>query len=500
LSITQRLDELGVRYIEGGWPGSNPKDVEYFKAVKHLTLTNSEVVAFGSTRRKDISSDKDQTLSMLVDAGVKTAVIFGKSWDLHVTDILRTTLEENMNMVTESIEYLKSHGLKVIYDAEHFFDGFKNNPEYALSVVSAAAEAGAQTIVLCDTNGGTLTHEVTDIAQQVRKKISIPLGIHCHNDAGLAVANTIASVLAGISHVQGTINGLGERCGNADLCQVLPILQFKMHYNTLSSKQSSEESLKGLTTISRYVYQLLNMNPVPQQPFVGKNAFAHKAGVHVDAVIKHLKAYEHMEPTLLGNNRSLVVSELAGKAGIIREASEIGLDLEKNAGAAEKVLQKIKELESKGYQFENAKASIHLLLLKEMKLIKEPFIVKYWRSTIVREDKPEASAEVVVTVGDSDYHETAEGVGPVHALDQALRKALRRRFPELNKVNLINYKVTVVDSVSGTASYVRVFIEFEDDGKHWATTSVSENILEASAAALVEGYTYKLTLIRRAQI
>lgn len=431
---------------------------------------------------------------MLLDAGVKTAVIFGKSWDLHVKDVLKTTLEENLNMITDSIEYLRTNGLNVIYDAEHFFDGFKNNTDYALAAISAAADAGAQTIVLCDTNGGTLTHEITNIATQVGKKTVKPLGIHCHNDTGQAVANTVASVLAGITHVQGTINGLGERCGNADLCQVLPILQFKMHYNSLSSRQTPEEALKGLTALSRYVYQLLNMNPTPQQPFVGRNAFAHKAGVHVDAVIKHLKAYEHMDPSLIGNSRALVVSELAGKAGIVREAAEIGLDLEKNASAAEKVLQRIKELESKGYQFENAKASVHLILLKETGLLQDPFAVKYWRSTILREDKPESSAEVVVTVGEADYHETAKGVGPVHALDQALRKALQRRFPELGKVSLINYKVTVVDSVSGTASYVRVFIEFEDDGKHWATTSVSENILEASATALVEGYTYKLAL------
>jgi len=429
---------------------------------------------------------------MLLDADVNTAVIFGKSWDLHVTEVLKTTLEENLSMVTESIEYLRNHGLNVLFDAEHFFDGFKNNPNYALSVVTAAADAGAQTLILCDTNGGTLTQQIASIVESLRRKIQHPLGIHCHNDCGLAVANTIASVEQGVTHVQGTINGLGERCGNADLCQVLPILQFKLNLHPLRSPLTPDGALRNLTTLSRYVYQLLNTEPVPQQPFVGKNAFAHKAGVHVDGILKTVRAYEHMDPSLVGNARALVVSELAGRSNILREALKLGIDTESHSAALERVLQKIKQLESQGYQFENAPASVHLLLLRETGLLREPFTVKYWRSTTVREQEPEASGEVVVTVEEADYHETARGVGPVHALDQALRKALLRRFPQLNRVSLINYKVTVGDSVRGTGSYVRVFIEFKDSDQQLATTSVSGNILEASATALVEGYTYRL--------
>jgi len=494
LSIAQRLDELGVRYIEGGWPGSNPKDMEFFKAIREISLKNSEIVAFGSTRKKDIIPSKDLMLNALLETEVKTVVIFGKSWDLHVTDVLQTTLDENLRMAEDSIEYLKNHGFNVIFDAEHFFDGFKGNYEYALRVVKKAEEVGAKVIVLCDTNGGTLTSDIQSIVKRTKAKLKTPIGIHCHNDSGLATANTLMAVLAGVNHVQGTINGLGERCGNADLCQVLPALHFKMNLRALINNKPVSEQLKDLSALSKYVYELTNLPPNPYQPYVGKNAFAHKGGVHIDAILKQSRAYEHIEPFLVGNRRELSISELSGRASVMNMALRLGIKLDKQSDVVDKVLDEIKLMEAKGYHIEDANATVHLIFLKAMGYSLYPFQVQLWRVSTMKNNFKFTSGEVMVKVEDKVLYEASIGVGPVHALDQALRKALLKCFPQLKNVNLINYKVTVVDSASGTASTVRVFIEFKDDSLQWATTASSDNIIDASATALIDGYAYRLII------
>ena len=494
LSIAQRLDKLGVRYIEGGWPGSNPKDMEFFKVIKDISLKNSEIVAFGSTRKKDTKPTKDPMLNALLETEVKTAVIFGKAWDLHVTEVLQTTLDENLRMVQDSIEYLRNHNLNVIFDAEHFFDGFKDNHEYALNVAKKAEEAGASVIVLCDTNGGTLTTDIQNIVKKVKAELKVPIGIHCHNDSGLAIANTLIAVLEGASHVQTTINGLGERCGNADLCQLLPTLQLKMGIRALVNDKPINEQLKGLSDISKYVYELTNLPPNPYQPYVGKNAFAHKGGVHIDAILKQPRAYEHIDPSLVGNRRELSISELSGRAGVMNMALRLGIKLDKQSDVVDKVLNEIKRMEAQGYHFEDANATVHLIFLKALGYNLYPFQVKLWRVSTMKNSFKFTSGEVMVKVDDEVLYEASIGVGPVHALDQALRKALLKCFPQLKNVNLINYKVTVVDSASGTASTVRVFIEFKDNSFQWATTAVSDNIIDASATALIDGYAYRLII------
>jgi len=494
LSIAQRLDDLGVRYIEGGWPGSNPKDMEFFKAIRKIFLKDSEIVAFGSTRKKNIASEKDSMLNALLETKVKIVVIFGKSWDLHVTEVLHTTLDENLRMVEDSIEYLKDHNLNVIFDAEHFFDGFKSNYEYALKVVKKAEEAGAQVIVLCDTNGGTLTQDIQSIVKRTKAELRVPIGIHCHNDSGLATANTLVAVLEGANHVQGTINGLGERCGNADLCQVLPALHFKMGLRALINNKPVGEQLKDLSALSKYVYELTNLPPNPYQPYVGKNAFAHKGGVHIDAILKQPRAYEHMSPFLVGNRRELSISELSGRASVMNVASRLGIKLDKQSHVLDEVLDEIKRMEAQGYHIEDADATVHLIFLKAMGYDLYPFKVQFWRVSTMKNDFKFTSGEVMVKVGDEVLYEASTGVGPVHALDQALRKALLKCFPKLKNVNLINYKVTVVDSASGTASTVRAFIEFKDNNLQWATTAISDNIIEASAMALIDGYAYRLII------
>lgn len=494
LSIAQRLDELGIRYIEGGWPSSNPKDAEFFKATKRLNLRHSELVAFTSTRRKGVPPHMDENLTEVVACGVKTAVVFGKAWQLHIEKVLGISLRENLQLIRDSISYLRDQGLEVIFDAEHYFDGYKSNPSYALEVLKAAEEAGAHTLVLCDTNGGTLPHEIYTITQGSVKSVKSTIGIHAHNDAGLAVANTIMAVSAGARHIQGTINGLGERCGNADLCQVLPTLQFKMGYDVVLSDKPWEKKLSDLTALSQYVYELANIPSLPSQPYVGKNAFKHKAGVHVDAVLKIPNAYEHIDPTLVGNVRGVSISELSGRASIVNLASEIDLNLDKDDRLVNEVLKEVKRLESEGYHFENAKASVHLILLRKADLLTTPFRIISWKASSTMDGEAKCTAEVVVEVSGEVFKEEAKGVGPVHALDVAFKRAVLQKFPQLSNTKLINYKVTVIDSIKGTASVVRVFIEFEDNGRRWATTAVSANIIEASIKALADGYTYKLAL------
>ncbi|MCQ5336990.1 MAG: citramalate synthase [Candidatus Methanomethylicia archaeon] len=495
LRITSKLDEFGVHYIEGGWPGSNPKDEEYFKKVKELSLENSEVVAFGSTRRSNLKVHEDPNIDALIKSDVKTVTIFGKSWDLHVISVLNTTLEENLNMIFDSISYLKEHGLRVFFDAEHFYDGFKNNKDYAINVLKTAIEAKADVIILCDTNGGTLPHEFLEITKEVKSLVNIPIGVHCHNDSGVAVANSLLGVIAGATQIQGTINGIGERCGNADICQIIPALELKMGIRAL---KTSKEKLKSLKQLSLYLYEILHMRPNPYQPYVGENAFAHKGGVHVDAVLKNKIAYEHISPEEVGNIRLFSISELSGKANIIAKAKEFGFDIKKDDPIVANILNKIKELEYKGYHLEGANGTLYLLIAKELGLYKKLFHVIRWR-TISESHNGDTTAEssIKIRVGDREIFVIAEGNGPVNAQDKAIRKAMMEFFPEIEKVQLINYKVSIADTAQGTASSVRTFIEFTDGKTNWITVGVSTNILEASKEALIDGYDYYLQRLKR---
>lgn len=488
LSLVKKLDELGVKYIEAGWPGSNPKDLTFFKVAKDLELENSEIVAFGSTVRKGVRPSKDISMRAFMESGVKTAVIFGKSWLLHVDKVLKVTPEDNLELIRQTVGYLKDRGLNVIYDAEHFFDGYKDDADYTMSTIEVAEGAGADVIALADTNGGSMPWEVEEITKEAMKSVKRMVGIHAHNDAGMGVSNTLAAVRAGARHVQGTLNGLGERCGNADLCQVLPDLVFKMGFEVLEG--DSKKKLKGLKVLSSYVYELLNLRPNSQQPYVGDNAFAHKGGVHVDAVLKERRAYEHIDPSLVGNRRKISVSELSGKAVIVNEARKLGLKLDKHSEVVGRILNKVKKLESEGYHLENANATVHILMLEELGHELEPFKLQNW--VVVSSNWSGASADVLVKVGDEWISRSGEGVGPVHAVDVALKKALSMKFKILKKVELVNYKVSVIDGVSGTASKVRVFTEFQEGGRRWATTWVAPNIIDASCKALADGYVYRL--------
>lgn len=403
-------------------------------------------------------------------------------------------MDENLEMVAGTVAYLRDNGRKVIFDAEHFFDGYKANPDYAVSVTKAAAEGGAQLITLCDTNGGSMTSQVKEITSEVAKKVKKPLGIHTHNDSGLGTANTIAAVEAGARHIQGTINGLGERCGNADLCEIIPTLMLKMGFKALRTFSAPKTQLSQLTKVSKYVYELANMPPDPYQPYVGLNAFAHKGGVHIDAVLKTPEAYEHVSPDLVGNMRRLSISELAGKAAVLQEAEKLGIELDKNSTVIRKVLAEIKELESQGHYLENALATVHLVILKALGRDLHPFRLVSWSATARSRGKTESIGEVTVKVGPHTHTERAKGEGPVHAIDLALRKAILHHFPKLRTTELQNYKVTVVDSGNATASKVRVFIEFRDGNTQWATTALSRNVIDASIQALTDGYIYRLVL------
>nr|MDO8062466.1 citramalate synthase [Candidatus Freyrarchaeum guaymaensis]HDO80341.1 citramalate synthase [Candidatus Bathyarchaeota archaeon] len=495
--ITLKLDELGVPFIEGGWPNSNPKDKEYFKAIRDYSLSYSKVVAFGSTRKKSVTASKDENLQSIVESDVEWATIFGKAWDMHVTQVLGATLSENLEMVSDSIEYLREHGLNVIFDAEHFYDGFKANREYALRVLSAAAEAGASRLVLCDTNGGTLPWEFTRITREVCRRFVTPIGVHCHNDSGVAVANSLSAVAEGAFHVQGTVNGIGERCGNADLCQVIPSLELKMGVEAIAG------SLRRLAEVSNYVYEVTNLKPNPYQPYVGKYAFAHKGGVHIDAVLKVERSYEHVDPAAVGNVRVIALSEVAGRAAVAAKAREFGLELDRNSEEALKVLERIKQLENMGYQLENVNGTLYMVMLDVLGRRMKDFEVLSWR-TLVEAKNGEVVSESTVrlAIGDRVFHEISEGDGPVHAQDMAIRKALRESYPEIERVKLINYKVTTVDVPSGvedrtgTGATVRVYIEFSDGVETWSTVGVSPNILKATKEALIDGYSYYIHKVR----
>ncbi|MCX8204218.1 MAG: citramalate synthase [Candidatus Nezhaarchaeota archaeon] len=493
LSLTLKLDEFGVHFIEGGWPASNPKDREYFELIGDYSLSNAKVVAFTSTRRKDLKASEDPSVNEVLKCDVEVAAIVGSSSRFHVERVLRTSLETNLEMVRDTIEYLVEHGVKVVFDAEHFFDSYKSSSDYALKVVREAEGAGAYRIVLCDTNGGNLPHEVGSIVTEVRRLLKTPIGIHCHNDAGVAVANTIEAVLAGATHVQGTINGLGERCGNADLCQVIPALELKLGIKALAIDKPREERLRKLTEISAYVYDLANLPPNPYQPYVGKYAFAHKAGIHIDAVLKACEAYEHIKPEVVGNQRLLTTSEIVGRAGVVSKAKELGFPVSEDDPAIINILNEVKELEYQGYQLEDADATLFLIILRHLGIYEELFKLISWKAVSGAGNGGSLAEGVVkVMIGGETCYEISEGLGPVHAQDLALRKALSRAYPEALSVHLINYKVSVIDRGMGTASKVRVFMEFSDGQRNWTTVGVSTNILEASEKALVDGYDYYL--------
>lgn len=488
--IALKLDEFGADYIEGGWPGSNPKAMSYFSRMKSVRLSRAKLSAFGSTRRKDIKAADDQQLQTLIEAETPVVAIFGKTWDLHVREALRVSDEENLAMIHDSVAFLKSHGREVIYDAEHFFDGFKSNPEYALKTLRAAQDAGADCLVLCDTNGGTMPSELPAIMAQVRAAVKAPLGIHSHNDAGMAVANACMAVSEGAVHVQGTVNGYGERCGNGDLIQIIPNLELKYGKRCLD-----ESKLRELTALSHFVAEVANIHPDPRQPYVGQCVFAHKGGIHVSAVRRNPLTYEHIAPEAVGNTRRVLVSELSGQSNVYSKAEELGIDLSTASDETKQVLRQMKEMEAEGYQFEAAEASFELLVKKALGKHRSFFTLKSCRvaSTVQQQNTPyTAEAVIRLDVNGEDRHVVADGDGPVHALDRALRKALVHDYQELSNVHLTDYKVRVLDAHSGTAAKVRVLIESSDGEKSWTTVGVSENLIEASYRALVDSIDYQL--------
>lgn len=488
LKIVRRLDTLGVDYIEGGWPGSNPKDADFFSRVKHLELRHACITAFGSTRHAGRPAQNDANLLAIANCGVRTAAIFGKSWDFHVKEALHTTLEENLAMIEESVAFLRQQGLQVVYDAEHFFDGYKADPQYALATLQAAVRGGAQVLSLCDTNGGSLPHEVYEVTRAVIEAVPVKVGIHAHNDGGVGVANALMAVRAGATHVQGTVNGYGERSGNADLCQIIPNLTLKLGYQC-------NVDVSGLTELSRYVDELANMSPDNRRPFVGGSVFAHKGGIHVSALLHHPQTYEHIDPALVGNQRRVLVSELSGASNVIYKAQECHIQLQKGSPALAQVLQAVKDLEHKGYTFEGAEGSFELLLKKTLGLYSPFFALIGFRMIIDKrspDDIPLAEASIKLRIGDTIVHTVAEGDGPVHALDKALRRALEEQYPVIREIHLKDYKVRVLDEKSGTAAMVRVLIESAAHGHSWSTVGVSANIIEASWRALVDSIEYGL--------
>ncbi|PIQ86349.1 MAG: citramalate synthase [Candidatus Omnitrophica bacterium CG11_big_fil_rev_8_21_14_0_20_45_26] len=489
LMLAKHLDGFGVDFIEGGWPGSNPKDMGFFKEAKKIKFKHAKIAAFGSTRRANMKVTQDDQVKLLLEAGTKVVTIFGKSWDFHVKEVFKTSLKENLNMIHDTVSFLKSKKKFVIYDAEHFFDGFFENQEYALKTIRAAAKAGADLICLCDTNGGMLPHQIAIAVKRIRKTVRTPIGIHCHNDAAMGVPNSVAAVEHGAIQVQGTINGYGERCGNANLTSIIPILQLKLNLPVVSDRK-----LKQLSELSHYVAEVCNMPVRSNQPFTGQSAFAHKGGVHVNAMMKNRKTYEHINPVLVGNHTRFLVSELSGKSNVLLKAQELKIGLSKDRAETKAILQKIQELENEGYQFEAAEASFELLIKKETGRYKKYFEVLEVRVLDEKkaEKAPVSEATVKVKVGSDIEHTTANGDGPVNALDKALRKALKRFYPVVEKIHLSDYKVRVVNSQAGTAAKVRVFIQFQDEKDTWSTVGVSENVIEASWNALVEAIEYKL--------
>lgn len=494
LRIAQRLDELGVAYIEGGWPGSNPKDADFFSRVKGLSFRHAKIAAFCSTRRAGQMAEQDPNLRAVLEAGTPVAVVVGKSSTMHVTGVLRTSLAENLRMIRDSVAYLKAAGLEVVFDAEHFFDGWKLDREYALETARSAAEAGADCVVLCDTNGGTLPSEVSRVVAAVRRALpSVELGIHAHDDTGVAVANTLAAVEAGAAHVQGTINGYGERCGNANLCTVIPNLQLKMGYRAVAGGD-----LTLLTEVSRYVSEIANLRPDDHAPYVGNSAFTHKAGLHVSAMRKVANSYQHISPDQVGNRMRVLVSELSGRASIAHKLGELPLAVELSDEDMRQMIRRLKELESRGFQFEGAEGSFELLLRRARPGYEPPFEVQDFLVLVEKRSERDilSEATVKVVVDGTVMHTAAQGNGPVNALDTAMRKALLEFYPQLDKVQLTDYKVRILDEKAATAALTRVLIDASDGEHSWTTVGCSTNIIEASFQALLDSL--ELPLLRRA--
>ena len=488
IRIAERLDAFGMHYIEGGWPGSNPRDIEFFDQAKHRTFRRARLAAFGSTRRKDTRVDADEQVRLLLDAATPVVTIFGKTWLLHVREVLQTTPEENLAMIGETVRFLKEHGKFVVYDAEHAFDGSKDDREYALATWQAAERAGADVVTLCDTNGGSLPAEVAELTRYARTNLKVRLGIHTHDDIGLGVANALASVDAGATHVQGTLNGYGERTGNCNLTSIMPILEFK--YRTPSVPP---ESLAQLKELSQFLDETANVRPNPRLPWVGAAAFSHKGGTHVNAVQKVIRSYEHIDPALVGNARHVLISDLAGRSNIVMKARELGFDVTNSTPQLREMLARIKELEHQGYEFEAADGSLALLIRQALAERIRPFVVEAYHVSLRREaDTSVCEATVKVRVGKELAHTVADGDGPVNALDAALRAALVKFYRQLEQVRLTDYKVRIIDSRSGTAAKTRVLIASTDGTSEWGTVGVNENIVEASLHALVDSFEHAL--------
>ena len=488
LRIAERLDAFGVQYIEGGWPGSNPKDIEFFEQAKRRTFHNARLAAFGSTRRKDVRVEDDEQVRLLLDAATPVVTIFGKTWLLHVLEVLQTTPDENLAMIADTVRHLKAQGRFVVYDAEHAFDGCKDDREYALATWKAAEQAGADVVTLCDTNGGSLPSEVLEITRHARAHLKGRLGIHTHDDIGLGVANALASLEAGVTHIQGTLNGYGERTGNCNITSVMPILHFKYKRRSLP-----DESLAQLKELSQFLDETANIRPNPRLPWVGAAAFSHKGGTHVNAVQKVIRSYEHIDPALVGNSRHVLISDLAGRSNIVMKARELGFDVTNTTPQLREMLAKIKELEHQGYEFEAADGSLALLIRRALTHEPPPFVVDAY-NVAVRSDADRSVCEAVVKVrvGTESEHRVAEGDGPVNALDAALRSALVRYYRQLEQVKLTDYKVRIIDSRSGTAARTRVLIESSDGTNEWGTVGVHDNIVQASLQALVDSLEYAL--------
>lgn len=486
IRIAKRLDAFGVAYIEGGWPGSNPKDAEFFERARDIEWGTAKIAAFGSTRRAKMQAGEDPNLVALVESKAPVCTIFGKTWDLHVTEVLRTTLEKNLEMIEESIAFLVKSGRKVFYDAEHFFDGYRADASYALETLRAAARGGAETVVLCDTNGGSLPWQIEDIVREVRQKLDTAVGIHAHDDTGCGVANSLAAVRAGATQIQGTINGVGERCGNANLSVIIPNLELKLGTQALPPGQ-----LKELTEVSRFVAEIANLSPNKGQAYVGRSAFAHKGGVHVAAMRRHADSYQHIDPALVGNAMRVVVSDLSGRGNVLSKAEELGVDV--NEGAGQAALEEIKEAETRGLSYEGAEASVALLLLRKSEGFTPLFQVLDYQAMVgSRQGMQFVEATVRVKVGDELIHTAGDGNGPVGALDSALRKALSPKFPQLERVHLADYKVRILDSTSGTGAITRVLIDSRDEKGGWSTVGASANIIDASMAALIDSFEFGL--------
>ena len=491
LRLAERFDHFGIHYIEGGWPGSNPKDVEFFDQAKKRSWKNAQIAAFGSTRRKGVKANKDPQVDLLLKAETPVVTIFGKTWLLHVQEVIKTTPDENLKMIADTIKYLKKNGRYVIYDAEHAFDGYKDSPDYALKTWIAAAEAGADTVTLCDTNGGSLPSEVQAITRDAIEHLSCPVGIHTHDDIGLGVANALSSVAAGAIQVQGTINGYGERTGNCSLTSVIPNIAVKMNRPCIPKK-----SLGGLVELSNFVDEIANMAHDSRRPWVGSSAFAHKGGMHVNAVQKVAHSFEHSRPETVGNARRILMSDLAGRSNIVMKAQEMGFKINNQTPELKSILDDIKKLEHQGYEFEAAEASLALLIHKRLDHVELPFQVAAYHVSMRRDGNTSVcQATTKVRVGEEEAHTVAEGDGPVNALDGALRLALRQFFPkQLGPVKLTDYKVRILDSVSGTAAKTRVFISSSDGHKSWCTVGAHDNIIEASLQALVDSLEYRLLI------